>query len=852
MCWLAAPGASLFGFPEDSPAAWLGGLGAFSAVFLLPGLLLVSRFSARGSEDNAVGEMEAALSLPAVAFAVSLGLLFLLALPFQVLGGGPQLALVFLGLISAMLACLPAGNASDYQPAKRASMSEMLFLLSGSGAVLVAVAITAGGETLSPASLWAFARAQHDVATRAYPAVDAVLGASMAPLRMTNDAWVVGLGAWATLSEASRWILFERLAPVAITALAASAGLGLARTVFPPGWASLAAVLGLATAFVTRIPSAQIGNMALPQGMAEDTIVAALVLLPVVVGAVVTTTFEQRRAHVAPWPVLFYTMVALVATDAAAAQAALIATLGLSFAAVTSGRRFLGSAAAATFVVATLACAGLPVLWEAGQRADLVQSNQHASTITGATQQPRSVQRSVDLGSTTVEIEVAMEAPSRSDAFPPSPRSRQGRNFADLGGMGATMHPSNVADPILILALAGIAIALIERSRRSSRILLSLSLPALALAYTPGLADLWIRWATPWRATTVFWILPAGSLVAYFLARAPKILAERPASQRWITLASWTLVALAALPSLPFERLLLEGARQTSRGPGEDPDLRGLFAELQTLPRNALLAAAPGLAPLIPAFSGLPVLSNGATGTLVFSRNPSEATARLVANTHLTALPSGSSALRSQAAETWGVTHVVLENADCDGPLLERKRIGRLRLCQVADQAVPGPEAEEESNPSLADPRSLDGADLLAVMQKDWTCAPRHNGVGVDGSRLWKVRERWSAAALRIDCGIALLPASDPVALALQTGVQPMPSQLVYRLEAYGGSPSFAESSGVLSPDDSGNSYLDVPAVGASSLRLVLATANSSLRIQDIRLYGHALAGDDEGNTIKK
>jgi hypothetical protein len=841
--WAAAPLVDAFGVAGDARASWIAAAAAFAAVLIAPGYLFLSRLGGRGSEKRLAGEIEASFAMPAPAFVVSLAMVATCAGLSRLLESGPQFTLLLVGAISVCLALFPAKVSTHNEPVSGDSEFAMLAVFAALVGLMGAVAMTAGGENLSEPALWAFAHAQHDVATGAYSTRDAVLGAIHTPIRFHHDAWVIGLGAWAALTGASRWILFERLAPIAIVVLAGSASLGLARTIFAPGVASLSALLSVGAALATRVPSPAIGTMALPVGIAEDIIVAALVILPTTLAAAISVTFGNRRTHVSPWATMFFGAIVLVATDAAAAQAAAVACAGVGIAAISHDNSRLGRALLTVGLVAAVALTGLPDLRRANNQASYGGDLDRGAALTGAPPVRAPLRTTADFGDGELAIELVERAPN-TGFFPPTSRSRHGRDLIELGVAGPTMHPSNVADPLLILALLGTAIALAQRTRRSSAILLGLTIPALAFAFAPGISAGWIAWVSDWRATTVLWVVPFGALAALFVTRTPGFMGNGRVGRTLMSALVWSLVVAACIPVLPLHRMELSARAAASRGPGADPDLRELFEHLRALPQGSSVAAAAGIAPLIPAFTGVPVLATGHTGTLLFAKTTEGATSRRSAAAALTGLTGGSADMLSASAKKWQVSHILLEGAACDSHLKERARAGRFTLCEVLDDqpqkaaffASPATQA-----PDAEKPIDLYGAPLLADLSSGWTCTPKHSGVGVDRVLLWKARERWTARPVQVACGAALLPSSDPSGIEIRLSQTARTSPLAYRVEALGGDPHFAESSGTAKPDADGRIRLAVPAANATSVRVVLVTSSRTLRLRDLRLYGRAV-----------
>ncbi len=835
--WAAAPAAAALGFAGDGVAAWLTAAAAFVAVLVHPGLVLLSRFRREGVEQGAAGEIETVFALPASAFAVSLALVFVAGRVAAAAGAGPGLALVLVAATVLAFILLPGSR----QPPSSRRIDAIAWAVPGVvaalGAAMVFVAMTAGGETASEPALWGFAQAERAVRTQSYPAADAILQAGPTPVRWRTDPWIVALGAWGTLSHASRWVLYERLAPVAVTVLAASAALALARTIFPAGTASLAAVLSLAAVFATRVPSSAIGADALPVGMAEDTMVAAVVLLPTVLAAAIALVFPSRRSAPPPWMVLLAAMVGLAATDAAAAQAAAVATAGLLMSSLAAGIPLTTRAGAAVVLVAVTALLGLGNLSDARFEAAVSRDRERAGAVAGASTERAPAGERVSFGNRSVAVELGDEERS-DDPFPPSQRSLHGRSLIDLGIVGTALHPSNVADPLLILTLAGAAIAVIERTRRSATIVGGLALSSLGIAFFPVLSSIWIGWVSAWRAPTALWVLPSGPLIALFLLRAPELLARRTLPRLIAAIGCAALTAVAILPWLPFQRLSLSPGAEAARGPGADRDLRRILARIRELPDDARLAAGGQAAALIPALTGLPVVAADPLGTRIFATDATEAVERRFAAAALTGLAGGSDRLRTSMAERWGVTHVLLEDAACDGPLERVTGAGRFSLCRVGELAS---EPRPTAAPPLP-PEDLAGLRVLADLDGGWTCQPRHRGVGVEGVRLWTQRERWSARPVSVACSIALLPSTDPLFIEVQFGARLRSPAMAWRIETLGGSRGYAEDSGRARPDRSGKVILELPDAGATSVRIVLVSPAPALRLGDLRLFAAARA----------
>ena len=91
-----------------------------------------------------------------------------------------------------------------------------------------------------------------------------------------------------------------------------------------------------------------------------------------------------------------------------------------------------------------------------------------------------------------------------------------------------------------------------------------------------------------------------------------------------------------------------------------------ILREIATLPPNAIVAAAPGFAEVVPALAGRPVLAFSDRGTVVFAGSRQEAQRRMRAAGALIALRGGSRRMRNRIVGAYGVTHTVFDGRGCD------------------------------------------------------------------------------------------------------------------------------------------------------------------------------------------
>jgi Flp pilus assembly protein TadD len=191
------------------------------------------------------------------------------------------------------------------------------------------------------------------------------------------------------------------------------------------------------------------------------------------------------------------------------------------------------------------------------------------------------------------------------------------------------VNPAAVFGPIALLAGVGLIHALRNGHGRRAPLLAAVSLLPCALIFLPFVAGLLGRLTLPWMLYRVGWLVPVPLLLVYAVDAVDAKTAGKPFVRRA------TLVALAAVAFGLVVPIALDRAR---RGMLEHPEdrkrqpygtTRELYRFIAAQPGDGPVLAPPGLASLMPALAGRPVVAMSERATLVFSEDEAMAYARL-------------------------------------------------------------------------------------------------------------------------------------------------------------------------------------------------------------------------------
>lgn len=768
--WLVAL-ASPLGLAAE--AAWA----ASAALLLLPGHLL----------DRRLGGCPHPLEAPARSLALSVGLISVAAPLVSLAGGSMNSLLVVMVLATSFLCLAPARAPEDHGETLGVPLVLALLALAA-----VVTALAAGSEAIARDRMWYMAYLTALAERPALDWSDPMLASGAVVWRFAHNGWLAALAAVQGLSSAKPTMVFETTAPVLLAALSVSASLSLARRVFGSGpravaATALAALVLLATTWPFFSP-----DRYPPFGrLAEDKTMALVVLMPVAMAMFLSLVGEKRRSTGAF--VLFALVLAAIATAHAMVYLiVLITTLAFSACRLMFDRRGehgIRDHLAPLLVVAALAC---------------------VPAYTG----------------TQARMPLAGQAVmSEADPLHPALRShiRMARQLTLPVG-GPVTHPRLLADPLLVAALAGLWLAWRRRRTVEGCYLLAASLPFLALAFTPWLAPLFGRLVLPWMIYRALWALPFGFLLLVLLAEGAALLARPGGGSRAPRLMAVALVLAIALPRIEWAAPL--------QGPGGgrqllDADGWALMSAITELPETSLVAAAPGLAELVPALAGRSVLAFSDRGTAFFSGSAESAARRLEANAVINGLAGGSRRLRNATISAFGVTHSVVALGPCRhrsvsvfkaGPLvlcMEREhRVRRLRLRRA--RAAAARQSGRERVAALG--AAADGIPLA--------CKPRPERAA-GGTFQWRRNSRWSADQLAVEC-IAEFP--EPLRVERMRVVAKLPhanESLVYRLETTTETGAHLSRQGTI--EFHGNPRAEIPVPGHWSTRVTIRLVPSHL-----------------------
>ncbi|RMF20787.1 MAG: hypothetical protein D6760_10770, partial [Deltaproteobacteria bacterium] len=265
----------------------------------------------------------------------------------------------------------------------------------------------------------------------------------------------------------------------------------------------------------------------------------------------------------------------------------------------------------------------------------------------------------------------------------------------------------------------------------------------------------------------------------------------------------------------------LTGAARSRASLFPDRATRELLEEIARLPQGARIAAAPGLAELIPAYAAHPVLAFSDRGTTVFSRSRRAARRRLLANALLIGMPGAERQLRNRIVGYYDLSATVFEGHHCDREAARIFRNQRYSLCL---------ERRHEARPfhlpvfrAVAGPAAT--GVVLARLGDGIRCAPspapaRHNGVV-----RWRRPHRFSGRPVAVDCRAVLSPPADSLHLRLALNAPRADEIVVYRIAArMHGSERVKRRGGI---EFKGNPYgeVRVPGAGIERVRIRLLPA---------------------------
>jgi len=764
-----------------------------------------------------------AASAPARWITLSVSLLAVFGLAVTAAGADIQTLLLTIAVASLSLALVPVAsssesdagadpdagsdtpaNASADLPDSRETASPDGF---ARGAlvclVVVAVAVAAVAPNVARDRMWYLAFVTQLASGAPIDWSEPFLGTGAIAPRFAYNGWLLALAAWSSLTGAAPALVFERLAPCLLTVAVASAAWHFGRRAVPsaPG---LAALASMATMLATRFPFFSPDRYPFFARVAEDKSVALLVFAPVALVAVSETVDAERRPSTATWASLALTLVAV-----AFGHGLVMLLVGIAIAFLLVLARF-GGAVSAPRVLAAIALSAI-VAAAPGRMAMMARQQ-------------------------IVDIDEPSAAWSEDVTHPVvRAHSRLGRT-RDLAAGGPIVEPTLVAEPLLLVGLAAVALAWWRRRSVGAALLAACSVPSVALAFGPFVAPLFGKIVLPWMAYRALWLVPFGSLAAL-----PVSLLPRGKTASFLSGVVALALFVMTLDALPWDR---SSARAEIVAPLGNRETRDVLARISALPADSRIAAAPGFAELVPALAGRAVVAVADRATHVFAGSRLAAEERLRAAAAIVGLAPGSPRVRRAQAYRSGATHFVSHGRDCGRLGRELFRSGPLRLCAI----VPTPPNARLRDPlvvvTTTSPERDVGPDVLASLGSGVECKPTPELNGA--AYRWKRAGRWTAKPVAVRCSAKIDPPADgEMSVHLSAELPRARESLLVRavLRTTDGRRVVRHATAVLEGRD--RVVLRLPAVSARAIRLRLVPACLPyLNLRELFLRGQRSIGE--------
>jgi hypothetical protein len=563
------------------PAALTATL-CFAGMFFVPGLLLLSACRLTGD----VGWLER----PGICFALSLGMLAVATLPIPLQGWSLHAALPIL-----FLECLIAAAIAAYRdPAPEliyrdgGPTREPLPLgLLGFATVALMVGAWLYTETGSIDRWWYLAYIRDYVNSGSIDGAEPFLGSGNVLPRFAWNTWILSFALWAKISSADPTALYERYSVLLLAPVAVSAAVFMGRAVFDT-W-RLAFITGLCSVLLWTSGSLLPALTRLP----EDKLLATLILVPILVGAVVRAAVSGRNG----WNVLHrrnWIPVAAVASLAAATVHPFAYGLGL------------------VMLLPFVVLFGVTRQTHRGVAVALVA----VLLVSGAL--------SYSIGSAARDAVIATGASIATPDHPVVRVHMSQDRLVDVG-FGKIVSPKLLLHPLVLLGFLGL-LPLLGRSFKERYLITPATFFALSVAFLAPLTALAGTVVTPWMVYRILWAIPFALLLAVFIDEAGRLTRLRPTF----------VVAALALATFPWLRDAVAAHERPERQILSSPK-GGEIAELVTaigkLPDDAVIVAAPRLSERLPALTGKHVLASSDRGTVVFSGDRALGEKRLQART---------------------------------------------------------------------------------------------------------------------------------------------------------------------------------------------------------------------------
>lgn len=791
--WAAAASPGLIGTGAASVCA-------FIAVALAPGWLLSRRFGFPCAGNTGW------ITQPARALTFSVALVAIVELLVSSLNLSMNALLVALFGLCGTLTLSRAGareatdgateNESD-QGGERIAFG--LFALVAILAIWLAVA----GDNIARDRMWYSAWINALASADTLDWTEPFFGTEFVPARFAHNAWLSTLGAIVALSKLPAPTLLGEFLPPVLTLCTASAVWMLADAIFcgdsssfggkgRGGYrASLGGLAGLLVLLTTHYPFFSPEHYAFFGRLPEDKFVALLIFVPVAI-ATLWRFIDKSSLGAAAMALAACTAVAF---SHALVQLVLILSIVayLVWRSLTAERAAMAPTAVAIVILATTSLA--PGLAALRARSQIVETPAPVTVFEDDTRHP------------VVRSHLRMQ------------------RLTDIPVGGPIVAPSLIAEPMLALSLLGLLAIVLRVRERWAAFILATSITHLALAFLPFLAPTFGRIVVPWMAYRALWGIPFGLLLGAALIE----LVERFSSVDRGRRTAITTVALAivvfASPALPWDRLgVFDESNSISarnRRIGIDIDTRELLSEISTLPPTARIAAAAGLAELIPAFTGRHILAFADRGTIVFTGRRRDGERRLLANAVLIGLYGGSPRIRNRAIADFDVTHTIYENRDCDRRSTEIYRSERFTLC--AERFHTGRRFRMRRTTAVAD-SGVQGA-TRAMIGDLLICTPKPIVAERTNSWRWTRESRWSGKPVAIDCK-AEFPRPTPVGkIRIELNLPKANEALVYRARIEMTDGDVFKRQGVVEFRENPNAELSVPPGTVERVRLRLVPA---------------------------
>ncbi|MFP6626224.1 MAG: hypothetical protein VCA74_04085 [Deltaproteobacteria bacterium] len=718
---------------------------AAAALLLLPGYLLDRILGGPSSHP---------LEIPARALTLSVAMIGL-AGPLAVSWSLSIKAIVALMLAaSVLLALLQPSLRPTSRPADKQSRLAVGAVVAVVAVALLAALMAAGGENIARDRMWYMAYLGALAERTPLDWSEPFFANGLVVPRFAHNAWLLSLASVKALAGASGPAVFQTMAPVLLAPLCASAAFFLSRAVFTSTPSACVATLtSMAVLLATRYPFFSPDRYPLFGRLAEDKTTALLIFAPVALAMAIERIKNGRRESPMAWAALGLALAAVALSHALVYMLVLVTLFAFAVWVVTWGKESLTAAARPLAAVVTIAIlVGTVPAWLGFETRDDMALR------------------------TGVATTVSPTAPGPDSTHPVLRSHLRMKRLLALPAGGPVVNPRLLADPLLILSLLALALALAERRRLWAGFLLASSLPFLALAFLPWLAPAFGRLVLPWMAYRALWAIPFGLLLGALLLEAPARLAPFKGRTLGPTLLLALLVVGLAAGSTPWHRLSSVDREAGKLRP--DTETLALLEEVAKLPPTAILAAASGLAELIPAYSQRSVLAFSDRGTVVFSRGRRQAQRRMEANAIIIGLAGGSRRLRNAAVGRYRVTHSVLEDQPCDRRSATLYDDGRFRLCAERSR----PKTGIRPSRSTAAASTVGQGPLLASLGGRLLCRPQPERPAGSAMFRWRRGQRWSGRAVAVDCSVSFDTPQPAAFLRVVANLPRAREALVYRV----------------------------------------------------------------------